>query len=140
MRKARSKAAAGLVLAIAALILAAGCDIETLRIQVCSGGLAVLVSTEPDAEFSWSRGCGVGALEVREFGAGGRVLWRIQDRQAANRLVAPIRYGTAPLESTVLIPAAALEPGARYVVEVTALSLIQGREIRSPVGNATFVH
>ena len=34
---------------IAALILTAGCDIETLRIQVCPGGLAVLVSTEPEA-------------------------------------------------------------------------------------------
>jgi hypothetical protein len=128
-----------LALVLAALILAAGCDIETLRIQVCTGGLAVLVSTEPDAQFSWSGGCGVGAVEVREAGAHGRVLWRIQDRQAANGLVAPIRYGTAPLESTVLVPPAPLEPGTRYIVEVTALQLIQGREVGSAVGEAAFV-
>ncbi len=139
MRETRPTAVANRVLIIAALILAAGCDIETLRIEVCPGGLAVLVSTEPGAEFSWSGGCGVGALEVREFGAGGRVLWRIQDRQAANRLVAPIRYGTATLESTVLIPPASLEPGTRYIVEITALSSLQGREIRNVVGNAAFV-
>ena len=139
MRETRSSAARGLSLAIAALILAGGCDFDTLRIQVCTDGLAVLVSTEPDAEFSWGGGCGVGSLEVREAGASGRILWRIQDRQAGNGLAAPIRYGTTPLGSTVLIPPAPLEPGTRYIVEVTALQLIQGREISSAVGEATFV-
>jgi hypothetical protein len=138
MRETRPTDARGLALAIAALTLAAGCDIETLRIQVCTGGVAVLVSTNPEAEFNWSGGCGVGALEVREAGAGGRILWRIQDRQAGNQLVAPIRYGTAPLESTVLIPAAALEPGMLYIVEVTSLQWVQGREIRSVIGGGTF--
>ena len=128
--------------AIATLLLAGGvggCDIETLRIQVCTGSLAVVVSTDPDAEFTWSGGCGVGALEVREAGASGRVVWRIQDRQAGNQLVAPIRYGTAPVESTVLVPPAPLEQGTRYLVEVTVLSSIQGREVRSAVGGAAFV-
>lgn len=99
----------------------------------------MVVSTEPEAEFDWSGGCGVGALEVREAGASGRIMWQVRDRQAGNQLVAPIRYGTAPVESTVLVPPAPLEPGTRYVVEVTALSSIQGREVRSMVGNAAFI-
>lgn len=62
MRETRCTAARGLVVAIAALILAAGCDIDTLRIRVCPDGLAVRVSTAPDAEFSWSASCGVTVL------------------------------------------------------------------------------
>lgn len=137
MRETRA-ARRGLVVAIASLVLTAGCDIETLRIQVCTGGLAVQVSTEPDAEFTWNGGCGIGGLEVREFGASQGVLWRIQDRQAANRLIGPIRYGTAPPQATVLIPPAPLEPGTRYIVEVITLTSIQGREIRSVAGGTTF--
>ncbi len=121
-----------------ALLCGVGCDIETLRIQVCPGSLAVLVTRTPDAEFTWMGGCGVGALEVREVGAYGQVVWRIQDRQATNRLVAPIRYGTAPLESNVLLPPAPLEPGRQYLVEVKGLYRIQGRVVASSLGSGRF--
>ncbi len=126
-------AAAGL-----ALFTASGCDIETLRIQVCSDGLAVLVSTEPGAEFDWSGGCGVGELEVREATANGRVVWRIRDRDAENRLVAPIRYGATPTGATLLVAPEALEPGRGYVVEVRSLAALRGSG-GTVLGGATFV-
>ena len=122
-----------------ALLMAHGCDIETLRIQVCSDGLGVLVSTEPGAEFDWSGGCGVGELEVREAGANERVVWRIRDRAAKNRLVAPIRYGSAPSEATVVVPPAPLEPGAGYLVEVRSLTALGAGSTRIVVGQAAFV-
>jgi len=127
-------AAAGL-----ALLMAYGCDIETLRIQVCSDGLGVLVSTEPGAEFDWSGGCGVGELQVREAGASGRVVWRIRDRAAMNRLVAPIRYGSAPSEATVIVPPAPLEVGVGYLVEIRSLTALGGGGTRIVVGQAAFV-
>ncbi|NNG17644.1 MAG: hypothetical protein HKM89_14300 [Gemmatimonadales bacterium] len=138
MRETRSPALRGLGIAFAALILVAGCDIETLRIQICPDGLDVLVSTEPQAEFSWSGGCGVGELVVREAGTSGRIIWQIQDRDASNRLLAPIRFGAVPSEATELIAPAQFEPGRLYVVEVKSLQRIQGRVVVSGLGSGSF--
>ena len=138
MSLARSRPRWFLALAGLALMSALGCDIETLRIEVCSSGLAVLVSTEPGAEFEWSGGCGVGELEVREAGVAGRVVWRIRDRDSTNRLVAPIRYGSAPSEATVIVPPAPLEVGVSYLVEVRSLSPLGGGSTGIVVGQAAF--
>jgi hypothetical protein len=118
--------------------LVAGCDIETLRIQICPGGLDVLASTEPQAEFNWSGGCGVGELVVREAGASGQIIWRIQDRDASNRLLPPIRFGTVPPEAVELVAPARFEPGRLYVVEVSSLHQIQGRVVVSGLGSGSF--
>lgn len=126
------------LLALMGLALAA-CDVETLRIEVCTGQLAVLVSSEPGAEFSWSGGCGVGDLTVREAGPAGTMVWHLQDPQGTNRLTPPIRYGQVPPGAEQVVEAAPLAVGTQYVVEVRALRRLAGRSVESRLGEGRFV-